>query len=608
MIIMNSLKLRYTALAASMTIIPAVAAQQNDSPEDPSLTKEIKVEREVEPLIREAKRLNISPEISLSPFNKTDLTYSDRTITARIPSTFSLLEPAAYLDSVPRAPWRGYVAGGYFPIFNAALSAGYRIIDTERSNLDLWMQYDGYRYSVKADDKSYARYSNTLQIGSKLHTLIGSKSALDLSLNYLVDRFRYPAFINTDFIQLGEEPVHNMHQTVNNVEFAAGFTSKIKDFSYKLRLDYNHFGYAQSGVWPRFEIEDYPYNSQYLNPVRENHITIGGNLTTNDETASRGIVNLDLSVVSNSRRSITDYPFLTVDDPFKPDKNYNHALLTLTPGYIYTVNNFTLDLRARIDLTFNSGKFFHIAPDVNISWRPANILTIWAKLGGGEWQNTLLSLYEVSELSQPMMAYQNSHIPLTVNAGITAGPFKGGWIKLYGGYARANDWLMPAVTSPGILSFYALDIKGIHGGVAMGYNYRDFAEIELKFEGAPTGLRKGYYLWRDRAGQVFDLKISAKPLRPLTVSASWQLRANRSVCFPEYFDFSSSDNIHTTVETTITNRLNNLSLINIGGNWQFNNRFGVFVTLENILGRHTTDVDLLPGQGFHGLVGASYKF
>ncbi len=597
---MNSLKLRYAALAASMTIIPAVTAQNTDAPDDPSLTKEIKVEREVEPLIREAKRLNLSPEISLKPFSKTNLAYSDRTITARIPSTFSQLEPAAYLYSVPRAPWRGYVAGGYFPTFNAALSAGYRIIGTERSSLDVWMQYDGVRYNVKVNDDSHARYSNTLQIGSRLHTLIGSKSALDLSLNYMVARFRYPAFINTSFIQLGEEHVHTMHQTVNNVELSAGFTSKVNDLGYKLRFDFNHFAYAQSGIWPRFEIEDYPYNGSYLNPVRENHISIGGSLDR--------FFDLDLSVVSNSRRSLTDFPFLTVDDPFKPDKNYNHALLTLAPGYSFSTGNLTLDVRARVDLTFNSGKFFHIAPAVDLSWRPVNILTVWAKLGGGEWQNTLLSLYEVSQLSQPMMAYKNSHIPLTVDAGVTAGPLEGGWIKLYGGYTRANDWLMPTVTSPGILTFTPLDIKGVHGGVALGYNYRDFAEIEMKFEGAPTGLYKGYYLWRDRAGQVFDLRLSVKPLKPLTVEASWQLRANRSVCFPEYFDFSSSDNIHTTVETTVTNRLNNLSLINLGGNWQFNNRFGVFVKLENILGRHTTAVDLLPGQGFHGLVGASYKF
>lgn len=597
---MNVLKLRYSALVASMAVIPAVYAQHNNAPDDPTLTKEIKVEREVEPLIREAKRLNLSPEISLTPFSKTDLTYSDRTITARIPSTFSLLEPAAYLDSVPRAPWRGYVAGGYFPAFNAALSAGYRIIDTERSNLDVWMQYDGARYNVKVNDNTLARYSNTLQIGSRLYTLIGSKSALDLKLNYMVARFRYPALINSSFIQFDEAPVHNMHQTVNNFELSAGLTSKVNDLSYKLRFDFNHFGYAQSGIWPRFEIEDYPYNGNYLNPVRENHISIGGSLDR--------YFDLDLSIIGNSRRSFTDYPFLTVDDPFKPDKNYTHALLTLAPGYTFNSGNLSLDVRARVDLTFNSGKFFHIAPDVNLSWRPVNILTVWAKLGGGEWQNTLLSLYEVNQLSQPMMAYKNSHIPITVDAGITAGPLEGGWIKLYGGYARANDWLMPAATSPGILSFYALDIKGLHGGVALGYNYRDFAEIEMKFEGAPTGLRKGYYLWRDRAGQVFDVKLSATPLKPLTVNISWQLRANRSVCFPEYFDFSSSDNIHTTIETTVKNRLRNLSLINIGGNWQFNNRFGVFVTLENILGRHTTSVDLLPGQGFHGLVGASYKF
>ena len=98
------------------------------------LHKEINVEQKIEPVKREAARINLLPSLQLPPVARPQLSFSDRVVTAHVPNTINTLDPVAFGDRLYVSPYRGYVALGLgAPLFNATFSAGYRAIDNDRT-------------------------------------------------------------------------------------------------------------------------------------------------------------------------------------------------------------------------------------------------------------------------------------------------------------------------------------------------------------------------------------------------------------------------------------------------------------------------------------------
>lgn len=112
--------IRLTAIAVISAAATATTAAQQ-------LNKEITVEREVVPIQREATRLGFTPSVSLPPLAMERLSPSTRAITSRVPAGIVVLDPAAWADSIYISPYRGYASIGFMPLYNAMLSAGYRM-------------------------------------------------------------------------------------------------------------------------------------------------------------------------------------------------------------------------------------------------------------------------------------------------------------------------------------------------------------------------------------------------------------------------------------------------------------------------------------------------
>lgn len=134
--------IRLTAIAVISAAATATTAAQQ-------LNKEITVEREVVPIQREATRLGFTPSVSLPPLAMERLSPSTRAITSRVPAGIVVLDPAAWADSIYISPYRGYASIGFMPLYNAMLSAGYRIVDNSTTRVGAWLQYDGTVYTSR---------------------------------------------------------------------------------------------------------------------------------------------------------------------------------------------------------------------------------------------------------------------------------------------------------------------------------------------------------------------------------------------------------------------------------------------------------------------------
>lgn len=590
-------------------IILAAAAMMPLAGMAQSLNKEITVERDIVPEQREATRIGFTPRVTLRPVTLKQLAYSETGVTARVPASISVLDPAAYADSIYVSPYRGYAAVGFMPRFNAGLSLGYRIIDTERTRLGAWLQYDGksYRHTYgnppggecATDERWDADFKrNTATAAVDFRQLVGSRSAIDMNLDYTFARYTYERPGGWK-----ELPYQNVHRLNADGLWSSGFN----DLKYTVGARFSRFAYVNSltnqSTLP-FVIEDGAGR-----PVRESNVDVNASLRADFDDHSLAALGVEFSSLSYNHNAAmwmsgdwcgtgVAYP-----QPYHPVlgefPGFSTWLLRFTPRYRYVSGIATVDLGVKIDLTHNAGKAFHIAPDVTLGLNLSSQFAITLRAGGGEVQNTLGSLYDVNPYMASVYAYGNSHVPFTIDADITVGPFAGAYLNLFGGYAKANEWLMPAYY---YLSRFILDdVKGWHAGVAAGYKWRDAVEARVAFETAShsdSDVSSAYYLWRDRAKFAIDASVRVTPIAPLDITLGYNLRSKRQVYW-----ISQSTTGHDCFQP-----LGSVSDLSAGASWRFNRQLSVFVKGENLLNHKYELLSLIPAQGLTGLAGVSYKF
>lgn len=582
---MNS---RYISLLCAIA-----AATVGSSAQD--LNTEVTIEREVVPEERPATRINSNPAISLPDIEAKKLNFSERLITAAPTPGISHLEPASYADSLEFSPFKGYFDLGYFPTFNLGASAGYKFIHNETTRLNGWLQYDGKSYDGTLSDGTEDTFrDHTVAVGVGLQHRVNLLSTIEVGLRYAFTDFNQPS-LDEDY-----------SQNVNRVDLSAHWHSSHNDVAYNIGLGYGFFGFGKNGIVDVLTQE----GDNALKAVKENRFTVEGGVSMGlDEFDSSKIgLNLDATFLHYNAMANTH----TVVDAnyfarrfIENEGSITHGVISLTPYYRYGNETVSARIGAKVEASINSGKAFHIAPDVQLTWTPATLFAASVNFGGGEHHNTLGSLFDYTHYLAPMYAYENSHIPFTIDARLVFGSWKGFSMEVFGGYARANEWLMPTVISGSDLTFNAIDIKGWHAGIAASYKYRDMVTARVSYEAAPQSFEKSYYLWRDRAKSVINASVTVTPISPLDVTISYEYRGNRAT-----YDWSGVETSIFDIPVDVYEKrdLGDVNNLSIGGVYRFTPAFSVFAQVENILDEKYQILYNIPSQGLSGLVGITYKF
>ena len=114
------------------------------------LHKDINVEQAITPTKRDASRISILPTVTLPPIQAATLNYSNKVVTTRVPNSFTTLDPVAWGDKLYTSPYRGYFNLGVgMPVLIGDISAGYRILDSDKTRLSIWGQYNGDLYKLE---------------------------------------------------------------------------------------------------------------------------------------------------------------------------------------------------------------------------------------------------------------------------------------------------------------------------------------------------------------------------------------------------------------------------------------------------------------------------
>lgn len=584
---------------------------QPDNGDQSRLKKEITVDRSIVPQLREAKRLSMSPTVELPTTTATKLSYSPRTVTTRVPALFTTLNPAAYGDSIATDHTRGYLTLGYGPTFDAMASGGFQLIDTKGTKLGAWVQYDGYMFhddiyystrnlSSTSEQKALFR-NNNFKGGLSLSQATGKNSVLDIDLVYGFGKVNSPN-LDTDLLSSEYDPrdprfvLETNRHHINRFDGKAALKGSTSSLVYSIGAKYEIFAFGnyESRLWP---------NGTTPKGAKENIFGAEASIQSNPENESQGLVSVSYTSMHDTN-TLREYME-------NEDKSYTQGLATIMPTYRYKSEQFKLDLGLRLDIGHNSGKAVHVAPNIKLAWLPTEQVTVWAKAGGGEVQNTLASIYSYTPYITTFDSYCNSNVPVTIDGGITAGPFSGAYVKLYGGWAKAKNWLVPGDYSWSLEGFTMdmIDISGYHVGITAGYSYRSLAEIEVNAEIAPQGENKGYYLWRDRAKRVVNATLTVHPLEQLDVNAGWELRSGRITNKEYYLDAGFYYPLRSNdYDDWRTDHFSTLSNVSLGARWRFNRNVSAFADVQNLLNHKNVTYIGEGARGIHGMIGVALKF
>ena len=590
---MNKTMTTLRSIAAIALSAAALASQAKD------LKTEITVDRTIVPVEREATRLgSLTPQLLSSPVTMRRLSLADYTNPAEITRSASTLEPAAYGETFVLSPYKGYAALGYFPTFNIGASAGYKFIDNSRTRLGAWLQYDGYSYKPSGDGDSNGNYgNNTVSVGASLDQRVGSKSSLGVHAAYTFADLRLP----DEFL--------NNRQNVNAFDADLSWWSRAGLVGYHAKASFSHFGYGKDMTLNIADENPDGYIATPYKAASENRFNFNGGIGFfGSSVAPRGGIEVSADFISRSNG------LETIAKETRPDYFVNFAapiaagtlgIVSVTPYYAFHSGRLHGRIGAKIDLSVGGeGKKFHIAPAVMLDWNVASQLAIYARINGGEQLNSLRSLYDYCPFVGGLWQYQRSHVPVTADLGFNIGSFKGLSARLFGGYAIANDWLMPQfaeINTPssqtlGLTNYGAYDLKGWHAGIGFSYDWRSIVKADLSAETASNDETKAYYLWRDRAKYGINASVEAKPIKALKIAVGYQLRTDRH----NYFNVK--DEIFQPID------LKSVSDLSVSASYAVTDAFTVFARGENLLNRRYFLVTAIQSQGIKGLIGVSYKF
>lgn len=562
-------------VAASLSLSLSTATAQD-------LTKEITIEKEIVPEQRAATRLNVTPRLFQPEVKQRQLAMSDRSTASSVPAMVDRLEPArAAADTATDR--RGYVAAGYFPTYNLALSAGYRIVDNATTGAGVWMQFDGLSYKEKnliGDKLTYER--NTLSLGGDVTHRINSRLTLDASAAYSFMSVSRPWYESAD------------DQGIHRLWVDAAVKGRSQQCDYALGAEVGYTGFTRGGRLPLAV----PASDADLKAIGEIDFGVNGGVASLSDDGNR--LGLNLSARFNRYNHYNSWQ-VAPDGGIDVDWGGSEMLgaVTFNPYWAVAAEELNATVGVDIDLAVNSGRFVNLAPHAAVNWTPrqtGSMLSLFATASGGVRSNTLASLLDYTPYVAPLFGYKHSRVPVDIVAGVTVGPYRGTALTLRGGYSVANDWLMPIVVDGSNL-WHAVDLKGWRAGATLTHCSRWIERLTVSYDYAPNSGAKGYYMWRDHARHVLDAEVTVSPIKPLDVTLGFECRWNRSS-----YAYSS-----TAVEAgaVTLGRSDNLS---VGGLYRFTDQLSFFIRGENLLNTKSYLLFDIPAQGITGLLGAAYKF
>lgn len=582
----------------------SLAGAQEDVSKDKNLNREMTLEREYDPSVQDASKVNTLPVVKEPEVRKIPIDYATFTVPAEPAKEIGLLPSGSVMTAMEYNKRRGYFNFGGGTYLNLNGDLGYHILSTEKDALDVWFTHRSTNGKVKylnVDEKVKAKLNDNLG-GLDFRHAFGR---LDLSMGV---KYGYSAFnyygLPVSGSLVSSLPTHTYDRETNQgaqtLRVHAGVQSKEEaPVGYLLDVAYTHFsrkygltkkmdGAGENAVDVRFD----------LNAGFNGDMTIG----------LGGVVsyfNYDLSESqANEMMYLPEY--LRNAGLYNLE---NRADVTLSPYYKVEGENWHIRLGANVMLYTGDNHKFMASPNVAADVTVADKTVLYLKADGKLSANSMYQMARINRYVNPVAGVTPSRNWLDAVLGLKCGAAPGFWFDVFAGYKKTSDDVFFVATgsaSPDGFGNYSmvypqLNSDQLFAGVNLKYSYQQLFDVSVK------GV---YNHWKveNKGGDTTispngELEAFGKP--KMEVTASLELKPIRNLSF--LLDYYLATDRYASVNYT-TVKMDAINELNLTGSYTFNDTFGVYGKLNNILCQKYEVIYGYPLQSFSAMVGVNINF
>ena len=578
-------------IALVLCMLLPTQAQNNN----PNLERELSLEKEYNPSVREADKINQLPEIREPEAPKTQVEFANYTLNYQIPPYISNLQAQSYFSNFATSNKRGYLNVGVSSLIDINGDLGYQIVNSEKDFLSIFASHRSTNSdvtSLQTDDKLRMKINDNVGGLNYIHRFDKAKFFADAQYTY--SAFNYYGFLLSlhypfELFDLSTNQVNNLFKTRLGVE-----SVNSEEINYKVNLAYSLFDQKHS-IDPAWSGRT------------ENRIM--ADLNFHAKFTSTAGVGLGGSMINYSYPTS---PSFKVYNDIDPDRLYtmdddNYTTLSLNPYFTFEGDDWDVRLGASGNMRVGGIKDFLLAPDIKFNWRPTEQFLLYILATGGIKDNSSYNMFYENRYIDPLYRVEDSKSPVDGTFGLNFLVLPNLEMGVFTGYklTKNEHFYAHIVMNPQTGSLMAQRIIPEYAkaetfklGGSLKYAYQDIFNI---------GLNLSYYNWQVKESDLYlqawgkpsfvgDIHIGLKtPDFPLRMDLAYRLEAGRKTLPPSISPF-------------VDLNMKNINDLNLKVSYDINNSFTVFAQANNLLFQKYDLWYGYPAQDFNIMGGISVKF
>lgn len=583
---------RVLCVMAMLGSASGILAQEDvKKEEEKNLNREMTLEREYDPSVQDANKVNTLPAVKQPTVTKRSIDYATFTVPTEPEKQLTTLPSGKIMTDMEYNRRRGYLNLAAGMHLNIDGDFGYHILDTEKDRLDFSFSHrstNGNIDYIQIDQDVKAKLNDNL--GRLAYRHVFDKAIFNIGAKYGYSGFNYyglpvsdPEHLETELEKIDRE-TNQVNQTIGaniGVESKEGAS-----FGYLFDLDYINFshkyGAAKAFDGPTENTFDLRFN--LFAPFGGNQqIGLGGQAV-----------------------------YFNYSLPDEGCEFKNHAEVTLNPYYRVEGENWKVKLGAKVMFVTGDDSEFMASPDIAADVKLAEKTQLYLNAGGKLYSNSMYEMAQLNRYINPTEEVAPSRNWLDGVLGIRSGVVPGFWFDVFAGYKMTSSDVL-FLPSRGIkLDEFGnfseverfVNTKQFYAGVNLKYSYLQYLDLRLKGvynhwtadydDSEPLNggvLPEIEHAWGKPTAEI-TAGVTVRPIKNLALDLDYYLATDR------YSATRRGEDI----------KLDNINELNLRATYTFSPTIGVNVRLNNLLAQKYDIYYGYPAQGFNLMAGVNLNF
>jgi hypothetical protein len=565
--------------------------------QDSVFVRDVIVEREFQPVIKNAGKLNINPQPIEPEVKLMSAHYTDFYLPLSINNNIHPLSAAEFSPSNSQEQ-NGFARLGLGNFYNTSADFFYSLLNRPDMQLDVFFNHLGTfgdkLHSTSKAGLAFDKYLNNMDLFAGLDgqyerlKYYGSNFNLNspVDLNALTHIYGNETFTEQKLISISRPPLSyslqqlaensNAEETFWRFHVYGGIRSlpSAEDIKFLAKLDYQLF------------------DNQY--GIKENQIHLSGGVTMPYKDNTLGL-NMELYQMKYSSQAADSFNFWDY-----------YSVIMLNPYYAIEHPDWKVKLGIKAAFSMQQGRPFSPSADIEAEWKAIpQWLAFYGGISGNYAINSMNKIFEENCFLYPDLRIKDTYTPFESYAGIKIKPANKFMIDFFADYRYIDqqyffvnkEYVSPQINAPDSVLYtnrfnvvYS-DASHFKSGGRLAFN-----DEKNRFN---AEFRAAYNWWKTK--NTTFAWLQPKWEADLKAGVGLTSNMNANVCL-FYKDGRYAQWGNEAV------KMDNILDLNLGASYVFNKSLSAYLHLNNLLNSHYQYFYGYDVQGFNFMIGAALSF